>query len=79
MADLKHRRRVTETLRAVCAWLVGLIIFFPILWMVLTAFKTELHAFSNPPELLFTPTLASVEEALGRGNLFQYEIGRAHV
>jgi sorbitol/mannitol transport system permease protein len=46
--------------------------FFPILWMVLTAFKTELHAFSNPPELLFTPTLASFEEALGRGNLFQY-------
>jgi sorbitol/mannitol transport system permease protein len=46
--------------------------FFPILWMVLTAFKTELHAFSNPPELLFTPTLASFEEVLGRGNLFQY-------
>ena len=46
--------------------------FFPILWMVLTAFKTELHAFSNPPELLFTPTLASFEEALGRGNLVQY-------
>jgi sorbitol/mannitol transport system permease protein len=46
--------------------------FFPILWMVLTAFKTEPHAFSNPPELLFTPTLASFEEALGRGNLFQY-------
>ena len=46
--------------------------FFPILWMVLTAFKTELHAFSNPPELLFTPTLASFVEALGRGNLFQY-------
>jgi sorbitol/mannitol transport system permease protein len=46
--------------------------FFPILWMVLTAFKTELHAFSNPPELLFTPTLASFAEVMGRGNLFQY-------
>jgi sorbitol/mannitol transport system permease protein len=46
--------------------------FFPILWMVLTAFKTELHAFSNPPELFFTPSLASFEEALGRGDLLQY-------
>jgi sorbitol/mannitol transport system permease protein len=46
--------------------------FFPILWMVLTAFKTELHAFSNPPELFSTPTLASFAEALGRGNLLQY-------
>ena len=46
--------------------------FFPILWMVLTAFKTELHAFSNPPELFFTPTLSSFEEALGRGNLIQF-------
>ena len=46
--------------------------FFPILWMVVTAFKTEAHAFSNPPELLFTPSLASFEEALGRGDLFQY-------
>ena len=46
--------------------------FFPILWMVVTAFKTEAHAFSNPPELLFTPTLSSFEEALGRGDFGRY-------
>ena len=32
-----------------CAWLVGFLIFFPILWMVLTSFKTELEAFAMPP------------------------------
>ena len=35
------------------AWLAGFLIFFPILWMVLTSFKTELVAFSTPPSFLF--------------------------
>jgi len=36
----------------VVAWMVGFVIFFPILWMVLTSFKTELEAFSMPPKFL---------------------------
>jgi len=35
------------------AWLVGFVIFFPILWMMLTSFKTELDAFATPPRILF--------------------------
>src|SRR3954464_11795088 len=35
------------------AWLFGFLIFFPILWMVLTSFKTELDAFATPPQFLF--------------------------
>jgi len=35
------------------AWGAGFILFFPILWMVLTSFKTELEAFSTPPKFLF--------------------------
>jgi len=42
-----------RALTTVAAWLVGFIIFFPILWMVLTSFKTELEAFSTPPKFLF--------------------------
>ncbi len=37
----------------VLAWAVGLLIFFPILWTVLTSFKTELDAISIPPKFLF--------------------------
>src|SRR5215471_5230082 len=44
------QRRVTTT---VAAWLIGFLIFFPILWTVLTSFKTELEAFSTPPKFLF--------------------------
>src|SRR5256885_178624 len=49
-------RRTTNTNVAVStigAWVVGFIIFFPILWMILTSFKTELDAFSTPPKFLF--------------------------
>jgi sorbitol/mannitol transport system permease protein len=34
------------------AWGVAFLIFFPILWMVLTSFKTELDAFAMPPKFL---------------------------
>ena len=41
----------------VVAWLVGLGFFFPVFWMVLTAFKQESDAATSPPTLFFTPTL----------------------
>lgn len=40
------------------AWIVGLIVFLPILWMVLTAFKPESAAETWPPQFTFSPTLA---------------------
>lgn len=49
-------RRVSTThtiVTTVAAWLVGFVIFFPLLWMVLASFKTELEAFSTPPSFLF--------------------------
>ncbi len=50
----------------IAAWVVGFVIFFPILWMVITSFKTELEAFSTPPSLLFfhwtTENYAAVQE-----------------
>lgn len=37
----------------IAAWLVGLLIFFPVLWMMLASFKTEMEAVSTPPSFLF--------------------------
>ena len=45
-------RRIAMT---ALAWLVGFIIFFPILWMFLTSFKTESDAYAIPPKFLFFP------------------------
>jgi sorbitol/mannitol transport system permease protein len=53
----KARRSVGGTLLSVLAWIVGIGFFFPILWMVLTAFKQEADAYTTPPKLFFSPTL----------------------
>ncbi|HEY3721246.1 MAG TPA: carbohydrate ABC transporter permease [Roseiarcus sp.] len=37
----------------IAAWVVGFLIFFPILWMFLTSFKTEGDAYAIPPKFLF--------------------------
>lgn len=44
------RTRLTFT---VIGWLVGFVIFFPILWTVLTSFKSEGAAIATPPQFLF--------------------------
>jgi polyol transport system permease protein len=58
--------------RTVAAWAVTLVIFFPLAWLVLTAFKTELQAISVPPLLFFTPTLENFAEVQQRSNYLLY-------
>ncbi|MBR0848594.1 carbohydrate ABC transporter permease [Bradyrhizobium diazoefficiens] len=64
MARMATTRRVAISTAA--AWLFGFLIFFPILWMVLASFKTELEAFAIPPSFLFfhwtTENYATVQE-----------------
>jgi sorbitol/mannitol transport system permease protein len=64
MARIATRRQMA--ISTVAAWLVGFLIFFPILWMVLASFKTELEAFAIPPSFLFfhwtTENYATVQE-----------------
>ncbi len=38
-----------KTINTIIAWVIGLLIFFPILWTILTSFKTEAQAISSPP------------------------------
>ena len=58
--------------RTVAAWLVTLLIVFPLIWLVLTAFKTEQQAIAIPPQLFFTPTLESFEEVNLRSDYLHY-------
>ena len=43
--------------RTLVAASVGLVYFFPVVWMILAAFKTRADALATPPKLFFTPTL----------------------
>jgi sorbitol/mannitol transport system permease protein len=63
---IPQRRRWLLT---VVAWAVGLVIFFPILWTVLTSFKSEGEAIASPPHFLFFHwTLENYAEVQQRSN-----------
>jgi sorbitol/mannitol transport system permease protein len=51
----------------VVAWIAALGFFFPVFWMVLTSFKQEGDAATNPPKLFFTPTLDQYAKVFDQG------------
>jgi sorbitol/mannitol transport system permease protein len=51
------KRRLATSVWGVVAWIAGIVFVFPVIWMVLTSFKQEQDAASNPPTWVFTPTL----------------------
>ena len=63
----RHKGTVGKVIMAVIAWVVGIGFFFPVLWMVLTAFKQEADAYTNPPKLFFSPTLEQFKEVFAAG------------
>jgi sorbitol/mannitol transport system permease protein len=72
MLTLKQTRQMRTVLLGTLAWLVALVVFFPIFWMILTSFKTELDAFASPPQLIFTPTFENYLEIDSRSDYFRY-------
>ncbi len=48
---------------------VGFIYFFPVLWIILTAFKTRTDALAVPPKLFFTPTFENFVSVFYRASI----------
>ncbi|SAK45653.1 ABC transporter permease [Caballeronia fortuita] len=64
---LGHAKNIVP---GIVAWIVSILLFFPIFWMTITAFKTEQQAYSS--SLFFTPTLDSFREVFARSNYFGF-------
>ncbi|MBV8703357.1 MAG: carbohydrate ABC transporter permease [Acetobacteraceae bacterium] len=62
----------TNWTAGVIAWIVALVMFFPIFWMVLASFKTEVVAVATPPRLFFSPTLENYREIFDRVNYLAF-------
>jgi len=65
-------RNCSEIFRKVFIILILIFILFPVVWIVLTAFKRRIDIFTFPPVLFFKPTLdnfsrAILERPIGRG------------
>ena len=69
-------RTVTSQRKAIntaIAWAIGLLIFFPILWTILTSFKTEAQAINDPPLFLFFDwTLENYSVVQERSNYMRF-------
>ena len=58
---------VGPVLLTTLTWIVAIGFFFPVLWMVLTAFKSENAAYTDPPTLFFSPTLEQFRAVFDAG------------
>jgi sorbitol/mannitol transport system permease protein len=61
----------------IIGWMIAIIIFFPIFWMTITAFKTERGAYS--PDLIFMPTLESFRDVFARSNYLAFVMNSIYV
>lgn len=59
-------------LAALFGWGLSLVMFFPIFWMILAAFKTEPMAIAAPPVLFFEPTLRNFHQVLERADYLHF-------
>ncbi|MGU9951075.1 MAG: carbohydrate ABC transporter permease [Gammaproteobacteria bacterium WSBS_2016_MAG_OTU1] len=67
-----HNAIKQSRLPGIIAWVLALLMFFPVLWMLLSSFKTELQAISTPPVFIFQPTLDNYEEVFARADYFKH-------
>ncbi|PXW32249.1 UNVERIFIED_CONTAM: carbohydrate ABC transporter membrane protein 2 (CUT1 family) [Williamsia faeni] len=65
--DIRKRRNPGGALLTAFTWILAIGFFFPVAWMVLTAFKQESQAATNPPTFFFTPTLDQFKEVFDAG------------
>ncbi|WP_435240480.1 carbohydrate ABC transporter permease [Streptomyces cucumeris] len=61
------RRRIGPWLWTTVTWVVTAVFFFPVLWMALTAFKTEADAYTTSPTVVFSPTLEQFRAVFAEG------------
>jgi sorbitol/mannitol transport system permease protein len=59
-------KRLSTTVWGTVAWIAGIVFVFPVIWMVLTSFKQEQSAASNPPTWFFAPTLDQYAQVFDR-------------
>jgi sorbitol/mannitol transport system permease protein len=63
---IRNRPKPGNTIWGLVAWVAGIVFVFPVIWMVLTSFKQEQDAASNPPTWFFSPTLDQYSQVFDR-------------
>jgi len=70
--EVNRNRKLAFT---IIGWLIGLTLFFPIIWTIVTSFKTEGEAIASPPSFLFFQwTLENYAEVQSRSNYLKHAL-----
>ena len=67
--------RQSSLAKLILGWLLGLYLvwtWFPIVWMLMSALKTEQNMFSFPPKFIFAPTWDNYKVMFGQLGIGQY-------
>jgi sorbitol/mannitol transport system permease protein len=65
-------QKASHPIAFILCWLGALLMFFPIFWMLLASFKTEVEAVQTPPLIIFHPTLENYHEIFERANYVHF-------
>ncbi len=65
--EITARNRWSHVLWTTLTYILVFLLIFPVLWMVITGFKTEIAAITIPPVLFFQPTLDQFLLAINGG------------
>jgi polyol transport system permease protein len=65
----RRKRHLGAISLSALTWVIAILFVFPIIWMVLTSFKQEADAYTDPPKLFFKPTLDQFAGVMDRGFL----------
>lgn len=68
----KYEWNKALVIRMIASWLAALLIFFPILFMLVTSFKTELQAIAVPSLWVFEPTLENYTTVQERSDYLHF-------
>ncbi|GAB3153657.1 carbohydrate ABC transporter permease [Amycolatopsis sp. NPDC004378] len=69
VASRPRKRAYGKGSLTLATWVLAILFVFPLLWMILTAFKQEADAYTDPPKLLFSPTFDQISNVLNGGFL----------
>jgi sorbitol/mannitol transport system permease protein len=65
----RRKREYGKGWLTAATWVLAILFVFPLLWMIITAFKQEADAYTDPPRLFFAPTFDQISNVLSGGFL----------
>lgn len=71
--------RLKKVALQVVLWLMVGFFVFPLVWLLLTSFKTRAEAFSIPPKIFFTPTFENYAKIFNDGSFLSYYLNSIQV